>query len=91
MNNKDIKTIAKLAAIIESNPGCRIVIDNDCWWIESALTDDDDEEPEELAHSSDFHVQTDFYSDGHCYGAAVTEAFIYLLRQNGMKFTAEAC
>lgn len=90
MTNKDIKTIAKLAGIIEANPGCRIIIDNDCWWI-NADGNEDDEEAKELASSDDFKVNTDFYTDGHCYGAAITEAFIYLLRAKGMKFTAEAC
>jgi hypothetical protein len=92
MNKKDEDKIKKLAAIIESNPGCQIVIDNDCWWINDKDFDaDSDEEPETLAHSDDFRVQTDFYSDGHCYGAAITEAFMYLLRARGLKFTAEAC
>lgn len=89
MNAKDKEKIKKLAAIIEANTGCQIVIDNDCWWINAA--GDDEDEPQEIAHSADFSVQTDFYSDGHCYGAAITEAFIYLLRARGFKFTAEAC
>lgn len=92
MNTKDKKTISKLADIIEANPGCEISIDNDSWDItpKGGYDEGDDGMGNYLATSNNFPCQTDFYSAGHLYGAAITEAFIELLRRRGMVIIAGA-
>jgi len=86
MKKQDKETISKLADVIEQNPGCNIEIDNDVWYI----TPVDQNEDRYLARSSDYPCQTDFYSDGHLYGAAITEALIELLRRRGLEINASA-
>lgn len=86
MKTQDKETINKLADLIEANPGCRINIDNDCWNITPA----DQNEDRYIARSDDFECQTDFYSYGNLYGAAITEALIELLRRRGLEINASA-
>lgn len=91
MNIKDKETIGKLADIIEANPGCEIQIDNDTWSIYSKRKSEDDNEDQDwLADSDDFRCETDFYSSGNIYGAAITEALIELLRRRGLEINASA-
>jgi hypothetical protein len=91
MNTRDAETISKIADIIEANPGCEINIDNDTWSIYSKRkSGDDDEDQECLARSDEFGCSTDFYSYGNLYGAAITEAFIELLRRRGVEINASA-
>lgn len=90
MNTKDKKTISKLADIIESNPGCEISIDNDCWYIYPKGHAESEEDHDALARSNDFDCETDFYTSGNLYGAAITEALIELLRRRGLVINASA-
>lgn len=90
MNIKDKETISRLADIIEKNPGCEISIDNDCWYIYPKGHADSEEDHDSLATSHDFQCMTDFYSSGNGYGAAITEAFIELLRRRGLEINASS-
>lgn len=57
-----------LAEIILNNPGCKAVIDNDCWWLE-------DKNGKELACSDNVKRLGDGgYGSGSCYGGDVLQA-----------------
>lgn len=85
-----MEVISKIADIIEQNPGCEITIDNDCWYIYPKGHSDSEEDHDALATSGSFRCKTDFYDDGNLYGAAITEAFIELLRRRGLQINASA-
>lgn len=65
-----MKTLDDLVAIIRANPGCTVVLDNDCWWIYAAPANpSEQDEPREVARSSDFDR-----SVSHVYGQGVLDA-----------------
>jgi hypothetical protein len=81
-----MKSIKELADLIEANPDCEFVIDNDCWWINASKKEDDSE----IANHEDFE-DGDWYSGGNCYGAGLAAAMVELLNRRGFKIKAGAC
>lgn len=78
-----------LAAIIQANPGCVAVVDNDCWTLYSldpdSLPDDEDAEKYELANDSDVAPVGDGYGSGPCYGGELLQALAKIV---GIKVTS---
>ncbi len=76
MANKKKLSIPQLAKLLENNPGCVVTLDNDCWWIDKAPTDDvdeddDDHEPVRLVDSDDIQ------GGSSCYGQDILFALAY--------------
>ena len=67
-----------LAKIIQANPGCVAIVDNDCWTLysrdPSSLDEDEDAEKYELANSDDVMPVGDGYGSGNCYGGDILQA-----------------
>lgn len=82
-----MKTIKELADLIEANPDCEFVIDNDCWWINKAdyQTYDD-----QLAHSRDYE-DGEWYDRSGNYGAGLAAAMVELLNRKGFKIKVGGC
>lgn len=84
----------ELADLIEKNPNCLFEIDNDCWYMSKKTQDiqenDEDEDELQIASSTTHNWDTDWYSDGSNYGAAIAEALIVLLNRRGFNIEARA-
>lgn len=83
-----MRTIKELADLIEANPNCEFVIDNDCWWINNPEDGPDDDN--QIA-SSDEYEDGEWYSHGSNYGGSLAAAMVELLNRRGFKIKAGAC
>lgn len=75
--------IEKLADLIEAHPNCQFNIDNDYWDITNKNGD-------LIASSNDYPTKVEWYSHGHHYGAALSEAMVVLLNRRGFNIQASA-
>jgi hypothetical protein len=81
-------TIAKLAAIIQKNPGATVILDNDCWWMNRAGEnpyDWESDDPNEVSRYDRFEDKKQIvsssdmkYSSGP-YGRDILEALAYIV------------
>lgn len=78
------EVIKKLADLIAANPKCQFIIDNDYW----SILDESGEN--EIASSDEFRTDTEWYSTGNCYGAALAEAMVEILNRKGFEIYASA-
>lgn len=82
----------KLADFIEKNPNCMFQIDNDCWYIVQPNVENpenlEDYEENQIADSSDYQFETQWYSGSNLYGAGLAEALVILLNRRGFKIKA---
>ena len=90
------KKAEQLADIIEANPDCVFMVDNDYWSIVKPFDNEEDEEDEEdeesecLADSDKLVWETNWYSRSNLYGAGLAEALVILLNRRGLNIKAEA-
>ena len=77
------KTIKELADLIEANPKCIFVIDNDDWWITDTSGD-------KIADSSDYE-SGEWYDGSGNYGCTLADAMMELLNRKGFNLTQTAC
>lgn len=77
--------IKKLADLIEANPECQFVIDNDGWWINNA-------NGKEIANANDgqYDWSTDWYGNSNTYGFGLSEVLLELLKRRGLIITASS-
>lgn len=82
-----------LVAIIKANPGCRAIIDNDCWSLHKAypynwdlMTDKERDkwrDTSELAYDGDVKPLGDGgYGSGCCYGGDILQALAIIVGIN---------
>ena len=66
-----------LVKIIKENPGCKAIVDNDCWWIQN-------KDGTELVCSDDkiVRIGDGGYGSGNCYGGDILQALAKIV---GMK------
>lgn len=89
------KCLEKLAAIIEASPTCNFEIDNDCWYITKPNPEyngrmDGVEPVIELANSSTFDWESDWYNWSNNYGEGLAEVLVFMLNKRGFNITASA-
>lgn len=83
-----MKTIKDLADLIEANPDCQFVIDNDCWDIVDPKNIADDDKYI-LTRSGEYTSDVQWY--GPDYGGALAAAMLEILNRKGFKLTAGGC
>lgn len=83
-----MKTIKQLADLIEVNPDCQFVIDNDSWDIVDPKNIEDDDKYV-LASSREYVDECEWY--GPHYGGGLAAALVEILNRKGFKITAGAC
>lgn len=96
-----MELLNKLVKLIEDNPNCIIIIDNDSWEItkpnpkgydEWDLNKQDDWNANEglIACSSEYLFKTKWYSHSENYGFGIAEALKIILNKKGFNLTIEA-
>ena len=84
------EAVEKLAKIIEDNPDCEFVIDNDCWRIKRNEAKRIGDDSDELANSRDFDFEPGWYS-GDFYGAGLAVVMLEMLNKRGFRITSRGC
>jgi hypothetical protein len=72
----------KLADLIEANPNCHFLIDNDSWDMHRGQ--------KKVTDSSKLAWSTEWYAHSSNYGAGIAEALVVLLNRRGFNIKAEA-
>lgn len=93
------KTAEELADFIEANPNCKFDIDNDGWFMMGSIKGekteiqkrfDEEYEENQIADSSDYSWDTNWYGHSSNYGFGIAEALVILLNRRGFKIEAMA-
>lgn len=78
MSKKKNLTIEDLAGIIQQNPGCHVVVDNDFWALFDKEEDSETDIPNAVlladSRDMDFAVCDRGYGSGNCYGGDILQA-----------------
>lgn len=83
MGTRTVPGVEQLAALIKANPGCEVVIDNDCWWLYSKPRAEQTEDEQDadaclIARDGQFAITSVGYVRDCTYGGGVLLALAHL-------------